>query len=280
MYNVNRLSFVQYFAACGALGMLLWILNVAAPQDPKNKEAQEDDTADVPSQDLRCGKKEHQRYFLIGPKKDTKPPKDGFGLVVVLPGGDGSADFNKFIKRVWKYTVPEHYLFAELVSVKWTPKQELIWPTKSNDASKMEFTTEEFADAVIAEVSKTNKINPAKIYTLSWSSGGPAAYAISLREKSPVRGSFIAMSVYKPETLPPIAKAKGHAYYLYQSPDDKICAFSFAETAKKELEKAGARVSLESYAGGHGWQGDVYGNIKKGIEWLAEPPKAAAGGKK
>ena len=45
----------------------------------------QDDVADVPSEDLRAGKDESKRYFLIGrpEKKPRKPP----GLVLVMPGG-------------------------------------------------------------------------------------------------------------------------------------------------------------------------------------------------
>ena len=37
--------------------------------------AQDNDVADIPSQDLRAGKDGNKRYFLIGPAKDSKPPK-------------------------------------------------------------------------------------------------------------------------------------------------------------------------------------------------------------
>ena len=69
--------------------------------------AQEDDVADIASRDLRAGKDENKRYFLIGPHKDSKTPNEGYGLIVVLPGGDGGADFHAFVKRIYKYAVPE-----------------------------------------------------------------------------------------------------------------------------------------------------------------------------
>ena len=70
--------------------------------------------------------------------------------------------------------------------------------------------------------------------------------------------------------LPPLETAKGHIYYLLHSPDDKVCPFSHAEQAKVELTEAGATVRLDTYDGGHGWHGDVYGNIQRGISWLIE----------
>lgn len=76
------------------------------------------------------------------------------------------------------------------------------------------------------------------------------------------------MSVFKPDLLPPLEKAKGHAYFLYHSPDDRVCPFRMAEQAEKDLKKNGAVVKLMTYQGGHGWRGDLYDNIRDGIEWL------------
>ena len=237
------------------------------------KAEQDDDTKDLPVQDLRCGKNEKQRYFLIGPRKEAKTPKDGFGLLVVMPGGDGSAEFHPFVKNIALHGAGDSFLTAQLVSVKWKPDQTIIWPTKGNPVPKMEFTTEEFAEAVIAEGRKTQKIDPERIYTLSWSSSGPAAYAISLREKTPVRGSFIAMSVFHPNELGSLKSAAGRAYYLLHSPEDKTCPFRDSEEALKALEKAGAKATLEKYEGGHGWNGPVFPMIKKGLAWLDESRK-------
>lgn len=133
----------------------------------------------------------------------------------------------------------------------------------------MKFSTEAFVESVIRDVSKRSKIDPARVFTLSWSSSGPAAYALSLRPKTPIRGSFIAMSVFKPETLPKLDAAKGHAYFLYHSKDDKVCPYSHAEAAVEKLKAKGASVELKTYDGGHGWKGDMYGAIRAGFEWLA-----------
>src|SRR5262249_38190553 len=61
--------------------------------------AAQDDVADIVYQDLRAGKDEHKRYFLIEPPKSVKAPRKGYGLLLVLPGGDGSANFHPFTKR-------------------------------------------------------------------------------------------------------------------------------------------------------------------------------------
>jgi predicted esterase len=227
--------------------------------------AQEDDIDNVPSEDLRAGGNEHARYFLIGPQKPA--PKEGHGLVVVLPGGSGDADFLPFVKRIYKYALPEGYLVAQPVAIKWTDDQEVIWPTEKNRVDKMKFSTEKFVSAILKDVAKKQKLNPEKVFTLSWSSSGPAAYAISLSDKN-IAGSLVAMSVYKPEVLPALKNAKGKPYYLYHSSEDRVCPFHMAERAAKELEKNGAKVELKTYDGGHGWHGDVFGEIRTGIDWL------------
>lgn len=231
--------------------------------------AAQDDVADVSSQDLKAGKDETKRYFLIGPAKDAKPPKDGYGLVVVLPGGSGSADFHPFVKRIAKNAVPPGYVVAQPVAVKWTAGQKVVWPTAKLEAEDMKFTTEKFIDAVIDDVADREKIDKAKVFTLTWSSSGPAAYAASLTSKK-VTGSLIAMSVFKPDTLPDLAAAKGHPYYLYHSPADRVCPYRMATQAEKALTKAGATVKLVEYDGGHGWRGDVFADIRAGVRWLEE----------
>src|SRR5262245_53655557 len=66
----------------------------------------EADVADVPAKDILIGGDEKQRYFLIG-LSDKPAPKEGYRLLVVLPGGDGGIDFHAFIKRIHKNALPE-----------------------------------------------------------------------------------------------------------------------------------------------------------------------------
>src|SRR5262249_2899933 len=158
-------------------------------------------------------------------------------LLLVLPGGDGSADFNGFVKNIWDSACPEDFVVAQLVSVKWSPDQKSIWPTKLGQANGMKFTTQEFVAAVIEDVKTKQKlrIDPARPYQLAWSSGGPAAYAISLEDKRPVTGSYVAMSVFHPGELGSLKNAKGQAYFLDHSPDDTTCRFEDALDAKEKL---------------------------------------------
>jgi predicted esterase len=246
---------------------LLCVATIAIALLAGGRLAAQEDVADVVSQDLQAGKDENKRYFLIEPPKNAKEPKTGYGLLVVLPGGDGSADFHPFVKRIYKNAVPEGFVLAQPVAVKWTEKQQIVWPTEKNRVDGMKFTTEEFIDALIKDVSSKYKLDPERVFTLTWSSSGPAAYAASLSSNK-ITGSFIAMSVFKPDLLPSLEKAKGHSYYLYHSPDDRVCPYRMAEHADKDLTKHGAKVKLETYDGGHGWRGNLYDNIREGVEWL------------
>jgi len=251
------------------MGTRAWFLvaSVLVTLVAEGRLTAQDDVADIISQDLRAGKDEQKRYFLIEPPKGVEAPKQGYGLLVVLPGGDGGADFHAFVKRIYKNAVPPGYVLAQPVAAKWTEKQGIVWPIDKSRVEGMKFSTEEFVDAVIKDVEGRHKLDSERVFTLTWSSSGPAAYAASLSSDR-ITGSFIAMSVFKPDFLPPLEKAKGQAYFLYHSRDDRVCPFRMAELAADELKKSGATVKLTTYDGGHGWRGNLYGDIKEGIEWL------------
>lgn len=229
-----------------------------------------DDVKDVPARDLHALGDPQRRYFLIGADPKAKAPAAGFGLLLVLPGGSGDANMTSFVRRVWKECCPKDLLVAELVSVHW-PGTEVVWPTRYAKIAAAKFTTEEFVDAVLQDVVKEQKqkIDPARIYQLGWSSGGPAEYAIALQEKTPVTASYVAMSVFREKELESdLARAKGQAYFLDHSPDDTTCRFADAERAQARLKKEGAAVELVTYAGGHGWQGDAFGRLRQGLAWM------------
>jgi predicted esterase len=247
-----------------------------AKQQPKPEENPLADVADIPSQELQAASDANKRYFLVGPKKNTNPPAEGYRLLVIMPGGDGSADFHPFVKRIYKNALSDRYLAAQPIAVQWTPDQEIVWPTKTNPVAKMKFGTEEFVEAVIEDVAKKHKLDRTRVFTLSWSSSGPAAYAASLQHKPSVKGSFIAMSVFNPEFLPPLKEAKDHVYYLYHSQQDRVCPYRMAEQAKNSLAENGAKVHLETYEGGHGWRGNVYRDISNGVEWLEKSQRKAS----
>lgn len=247
------------------------IAAAAAEPPAKQGEAVPPATAPAspPAQDLRAGGDEHKRYFLIGVDDLSKPPANGFRLLLVLPGGDGSAEFHPFVTNIHKNALPEEFLIAQLVAPQWSKDQAKhnVWPIKSSQQVDAKFFTEEFIEAVINDVTSKCKIDPRFIFTLAWSSSGPAAYAASLSEKSQITGSFVAMSVFKPNDLPDLANAKGKAFYILHSPQDFI-AMRFPEAARDQLAANGAITKLTTYEGGHGWKGDVVATIRTGIEWL------------
>lgn len=243
----------------------------AGKSSPPAKDAKPDapasDIADVPFQDLKAGGDENRRFFLIGPRNDAKAPAAGYRLVLVLPGGDGSADFRPFVTRILKNALSDDCIIAELVAPKWGKSKELVWPTSANSDEAPKLLTEDFIDAVIKDVGAKHPIDARRIDALAWSSGGPAVYASMLKEKSPIRGGLIAMSVFKPETLPPLSGAKDHRFYILHSPTDFI-KMSHPEAAKEKLAAAGGKTTLKTYEGGHGWKGDVYGMMREGFDWL------------
>ncbi|MCH8152711.1 MAG: hypothetical protein IH830_10115 [Planctomycetes bacterium] len=238
-----------------------------------------EDVAHIPAQDLRAGGDQDKRYLLIGPHPDTPTPANGFRLLIVMPGGHGGPDFHPFIKRIYKNVLSNDYLLAQVVAPEWNPNQgrSLVWPTETNRWPGMRFSTEELINAVIGDIEQKHKLDAGYLFTLTWSSSGPAAYAISLQPDTRVTGSFVAMSVFKPAELPPLDRAAGHPYFILHSPQDFI-PIRMAEEARDMLGKNEAVVQLVTYEGGHGWRGDVYGNLRRGIRWLEEHRRAAGSG--
>jgi len=238
------------------------------------------DVADIPSQQLSVAGDPNLSYFLIGPAAKEAPP-NGFGLIVVLPGGDGKADSLAFVKRVYKSALGGQYIVAQPIAVKWSPQQGIVWPTRSDNLPYVKRTTEQFVDEIIRIVRGQYKINPSRIFAMSWSSSGPAGYALSLQKDCPIIGSYIAMSGFKPEKLGPLTQARGHAYFIEHSPQDKVCPMAMAQEAVRLLGAEGAKVKFNQYTGGHGWRGNIYPRIAAAIQWLEEnaQPKAATGEK-
>ncbi len=231
------------------------------------------DVAEIPSQQLSVAGDPNLSYFLIGPVAKETPP-DGFGLIVVLPGGDGKADSLAFVKRVYKYSLGGKYIVAQPIAPKWSSQQGIVWPTKNDNLPYVKRTTEQFVDEIIKIVRGQYKVNPRRIFTMSWSSSGPAGYAISLQKDSPVVGSYIAMSVFKPEKLGSLTQARGHAYFIEHSPQDKVCPWRMAQDAVSRLGAEGAKVKFNEYTGGHGWRGNIYPRIAAAIRWLEENAQA------
>jgi predicted esterase len=208
-------------------------------------------------------------YYLIAADGKLTTPERGYKLLVVMPGGDGSADFQPFLKNIYANVLDEEYLLLQLVAPKWNENQNIVWPTARNRVRGQKASVEEFVKAAVDDVAKRTRIDKRHVYTLSWSSGGPAAYAASLAKNSPITGSFVAMSVFKARELPALKRrAKNQRYYILHSRQDQVCPYRMAVNARDSLRDAGAKVEFAEYEGGHGWHGDVFGNLRAGIEWL------------
>jgi len=256
---------------------VLSVANPASPDLSKSTEASlgsgvlpdADDVADIPAHEHFAGGNERMRYALIGPHPGAAAPNEGYRLLVVLPGGDGGADFHPFVKRIFKLALNDRYLVAQLIAPRWSEDQftQVVWPTRTHPWPSMAFPTEDFIEEVVVDVAREYPVDPDHVFALGWSSGGPPVYAESLAATRNITGSFVAMSVFKPNLLPPLDRAAGHAYFLLYSPEDFIPR-SMPENARDALQRAGAQVKTLTYPGGHGWRADVYGNISAGIRWL------------
>ena len=219
----------------------------------------------------------HQKYLLHAPGKAKDPP-GGWRVLLVMPGGDGSAEFAPFVGRIRENALGKEWLVAQIVAPVWDRKQAdtNVWPTKLNPWPKMKFPCEELVGSVLDDLGQKRKLDPRHVVTLAWSSSGTLAYTLGVSKDTRVTGTFVAMSVFKPEILPQLELAKGRSFYVLHSPQDFI-PIAMAEKARDELKKNGAQVELATYEGGHGWHGDVYGEIRKGVAWLEErAPKAGA----
>jgi hypothetical protein len=71
------------------------------------KSSTQSDLAGVASEERFAGQDKNKRYFLIGGGERAQAPGEGFGLVIVLPGSEDGADFNAFVKRIYKRSLSE-----------------------------------------------------------------------------------------------------------------------------------------------------------------------------
>src|SRR5206468_1678202 len=126
------------------------------------------------------------RYLLL-PPLPAGAEDAACGLLVVLPGGTGSADFLPFVRDGVHAQLPA-FCCAMVVAPKWTADQQIVWPTARSKVAGMRYTTEEYVRAVVADVRRAHTIDDRRVLLLAWSSSGPAAYATLLGENSPFRG--------------------------------------------------------------------------------------------
>ena len=206
-----------------------------------------------------------QQYYLIG--ADAAPEDKPAGLLLVMPGGGGGADFHPFVTSI-QQSLPEGFLVAQLVAVP-SDDGKVIWPTEKLKHRKQNFSTQRFIENVVKEVKAKHEVDAARVFALGWSSSGSAAYSSVLTPGSPVKGAVVAMSVFQPQVLPPLAGAKGRRIVVMHADGDKLIPVRAAEAAEQRLKAAGADVRLVRMSGGHGWEDDPLGRIASAVEWLA-----------
>lgn len=222
----------------------------------------------TPDRDLLVGDDPDKRYFLMGPKAADTEPEEGWGLILVLPGGPGGADFHGWVRERYDDWVDRGYVMAQLVSKHWRPSPPIVWPTEKSPLEEMEFTTEEFVDQVVEAVAEQVKLDRRRVFTVSWSSSGPACYVVASRKKTPVTGSLIVMSVFRRELLDSTKALRGRPFFLLHSPSDAKCPLRLAEQGRDALLKHRAEVEWRTYEGGHGWAGDSIQQTREGLRWL------------
>ncbi len=60
----------------------------------------DDEFGGAGNQGMESGGDARKQYFVIGPRQDQPAPEGGWKLVLILPGGDGSAELNPFCRRI------------------------------------------------------------------------------------------------------------------------------------------------------------------------------------
>ena len=200
-------------------------------------------------------------YLFIPVESESGDIDQEHPLLVVLPGGDGSTEFHRFVRHIHRELLDGQYLIAQPIA-----PPHIVWPTEYwKDRIR---TTEDAIAAVVNDVAEKHQVDRNRVYALGWSSSGPAVYAAFLQEDSPLTGAFIAMSVFKPDQLPVLSNAAGRRVYLLHSPEDATCPYRMAVDAKEQLSANGGEVMLVDYAGGHGWHPEALQRIREGMDWL------------
>ena len=227
----------------------------------------------VSVQKVAVSKDERRTTFFFSPKDHAGLHK---GLALILPGGDGGRDFLPFCSTLAANAFPKDWLAVQLVAPQWRPAapEVTIWPSALVKDSKARFDTEDFIKAVIAEAQpKLEKSAP--VVLLAWSSSGHAA--ISAVQKFPeIKGVLLAGSRFAPARAKSRSGLRDKAFFLYHGETDAVCPLADAIAAETFLPKAGARVKLVKFPGGHGWPPgiDHFGALRDGLAWMLEPPGA------
>ncbi len=220
-----------------------------------------------------------QSLYYVIPARSAAKEGVGRGLLVVLPGGDGSTEFLAWVETIATQT-PEDFITVLVTAPKWDAKQaqEVVWPLAATGIASAKYTTETYVNAVVDAVAKQDTIDPARMVLLTWSSSGPVAWAMALQEKALFARYYVAMSIFPRASKDQLRQARGKRFFLDQSPDDQTTRFAHAEAALKAISSAGAATRLVTYAGGHGFVDEPLPRLREGLRWLLSNEPAPAPG--
>lgn len=209
-----------------------------------------------------------RKRWVVHPPLGEREPELGWGLLVVAPGGYGNVDFAPFVRDTIRPAAGADYVVLQLLApeLEEGDMESHVWPLENLRDDRVDFTMEHVAEAAIERTTAERRIDPDRVWTMGWSSGGPLAYQMALRDGS-VRGAFVIMSVFEPSWLAPLDGARDRAFYVLHSPTDFI-DMVHPERARQALRNAGARTVLQTYEGGHGWHGDIHGQVADALRWL------------
>lgn len=220
--------------------------------------------------DVRTVGDDDRKRWVLHPPLGDAPPKRGLGLLVVLPGGDGSIDFAPFVGGSIRSAAGDDYLVVQMIAPPISNGQDyIVWPSQGLPDDRVDFTMEPVVLAAVEAVTKECAIDPARIWAMGWSSSGTLAYELALMPDSPFAGAFVSMSVFKPNLLSPLEGGRDKSFYIMHSPQDFI-PMNNPEAAQTSLADAGARTVLKKYEGGHGWHGNIGHQIRTALQWLED----------
>lgn len=214
------------------------------------------------------------RYFLIAPQSARPASEHGHGLLLVLPGDDGSAKFLPFVENGVLPAAGPDFVLAMLTAPEGGADRPVVWPSQRSRVAGLPLTEDRIA-ATLRDVASRYTIDPKRTVLLAWSSSGPVAYDVALAREVGFAGFYVAMSVFKSDRSL-LRNAKGRRFVLDQSPEDTVTRFQFATDAATALTSRGAAVWLRPYVGGHGWHDAPIPRLRSGLAWLlsdAAPPE-------
>lgn len=158
------------------------LLTLALPVAARSQS----DIDDVDSAQRSVGSDERRTCLVINAAMLEQVPKTGYGVLVILPGGDGSAEFNPFVRRIARDAAPEGFLVVQLAAPPWAEDQSTVWLTEPSPVKGQQFTMEEFIAAVLDDVRASHQVDEDRLRLMGWSSSGPVVYNMLRARQTPL----------------------------------------------------------------------------------------------